>query len=65
MGSPQELQTGAHQDKEEMNGTPQDKEEKFNPGGGVSMRQQRSVTVLVPRSTVHIHCDPWRTLGVY
>ena len=51
MGSPQELQTGAHQDKEEMNGTPQDKEGKFNPGGGVSMRQQRSVTVLVPRST--------------
>ena len=28
------------------------------------MRQQRSVTALVPRSTVHTHCNPWRILGV-
>ena len=28
------------------------------------MRQQRSVMALVPRSTVHTHCNPWRILGV-
>ena len=28
------------------------------------MRQQRSDTVFVPRSTVHTHCNPWRILGV-
>ena len=46
-------------------GTRQDKEGRFNPSGQVSMRQQRSVTALVPRSTVHTHCNPWRILGVY
>ena len=39
-------------------------EGRFNPSGKVSMRQQRSVTALVPRSTVHTHCNPWRILGV-
>ena len=28
------------------------------------MRQQRSVMALVPRSTVHIHYNPWRILGL-
>ena len=28
------------------------------------MRQQRSDSVLAPRSTVHKHCNPWRILGV-
>ena len=32
--------------------------------GKVYMRQQRSVTALVPRSTVHTHCNPWRIFGV-
>ena len=39
-------------------------EGRFNPSGKVYMRQQRSDTVLVPRSTVHTHCNPWRILGV-
>ena len=50
-----DLQTGTHQDKEGMTRTRQDKEGIFNPSGRVSMRQQRSDTVLVPRSNVHIH----------
>ena len=28
------------------------------------MRQQRSVMAFVPRSTIHIHYNPWRILGV-
>ena len=39
-------------------------EGRFNPNGKVYMRQQRSDSVLVPRSTVHKHCNPWRILGV-
>ena len=39
-------------------------EGRFNPSGKVYMRQQRSVTAFVPRSTVHTHCNPWRILGV-
>ena len=47
-----------------MTGTRQDKKGRFNPSGGVSMRQQRPVTVLLPCSIVHTHCNPWRFLGV-
>ncbi len=39
-------------------------EGKFNPSGKVYMRQQRSVTAFEPRSTIHIHYNPWRILGV-
>jgi len=36
-------------------GTHKKKEGRFNPSGQVSMRQQRSDSVLAPRSDVHIH----------
>ena len=39
-------------------------EGRFNPSGKVYMRQQMSDRVLVLRSTVHTHCNPWRILGV-
>ena len=42
---PRKVQTGTHKKKEG----------RFNPSGQVSMRQQRSDTVLVPRSNVHTH----------
>ena len=44
----------------EQTGTHKKKEGRFNPSGQVSMRQQRSDTVLVPRSNVHTHAA---TLG--
>merc|ERR1711867_245146 len=48
----------------EETGTHKKKEGRFNPSCKVYMRQQRSVMAFVPRSTVHIHYNPWRILGV-
>ena len=39
----------------EKTGIHKKKEGRFNPGGQVSMRQRRTVSVLAPRSNVHIH----------
>ena len=38
-----------------LTGTHKKKEVRFNPSGQVFMRQQRSASVLAPRSNVHIH----------
>ena len=50
--------------KEDLLGPPRRKEVRSNPSGQVFMRQQRSDSVLAPRSAVHKHCNPWRILGV-
>ena len=39
----------------EQTGNHKKKEERFNPGGQVSMRWRRTVSVLVPHSNVHKH----------
>ena len=39
----------------EKTGIQKKKEGRFNPGGQVFMRQRRTVSVLAPRSNVHIH----------
>ena len=41
--------------RRKQTGTHKKKEERFNPGGQVSMRQKRAGTAIVPRSNVHKH----------